>query len=136
VELTYGLERIAMYIQGVESVFDVEWTDGITYGELHHRGEVEGSIYNFEMADLSLLFKLFDLYEQEAIRVLSANLVLPAYDFVLKCSHTFNLLEARGAISVSERTTYITRVRNLAKRCALAYIKQREKMGFPLKEKP
>jgi glycyl-tRNA synthetase alpha chain len=135
VELTYGLERIAMYIQGVESVFDVEWADGITYGEIHHRGEVEGSIYNFEVATLPLLFKLFDLYEQEAIKVLSADLVLPAYDFVLKCSHTFNLLEARGAISVSERTTYITRVRNLAKRCALSYIKQREKMGFPLKEK-
>ncbi|HHD11697.1 MAG TPA: glycine--tRNA ligase subunit alpha [Deltaproteobacteria bacterium] len=132
VELTYGLERIAMYLQGVESVFELKWTDEITYGEVHHRAEVEYSRYNFDVADVKMLFTLFDMFEKEAHRLLSEGLVLPAYDMCLKCSHTFNLLDARGAISVAERTGYITRVRKIARRCAEGYIKLREEMGFPL----
>jgi glycyl-tRNA synthetase alpha chain len=132
VELTYGPERIAMYLQGVESVYDLEWTQGIKYGDIHHRGEVEHSIYNFEQADVAMLFKLFDMYEQESQRIIGLGLVLPAYDYCLKCSHTFNLLNARGAISVAERASLIGRVRNLAKLCAEGYLKQREEMGFPL----
>ncbi|MEW6447383.1 MAG: glycine--tRNA ligase subunit alpha [Bacillota bacterium] len=131
-EITYGLERIAMFLQGVESVFDIEWADGISYGEIHHRGEVEHSSYNFDVADTAFLFTLFDGYEREADRVLKAELVLPAYDYVLKCSHTFNLLDARGAISVTERTGYIMRIRNLARACARRYIAQREALGYPL----
>ncbi|MDF2875891.1 MAG: glyQ, partial [Sporomusa sp.] len=104
VEITYGLERLAMYIQGKENVFDIEWINGVTYGDIFHRNEVEQSHYNFEIADTELLFKLFDMYEKEAIRVIELGYVLPAYDYVLKCSHSFNLLGARGAISVSERT--------------------------------
>ncbi len=132
VELTYGLERIAMYLQGVESVFDLKWTDQITYGEIHHRTEVEFSRYNFDEADVKMLFTLFHMFEKEAERLLSEGLVLPAYDMCLKCSHTFNLLDARGAISVAERTGYITRVRKIARRCAEGYMKLREDMGFPL----
>jgi glycyl-tRNA synthetase alpha chain len=135
VELTYGPERIAMYLQGVESVYDLEWTQGIKYGDIHHRGEVEHSIYNFEQADVDMLFKLFDMYEQESQRIIGLGLVLPSYDYCLKCSHTFNLLNARGAISVAERASLIGRVRNLAKLCAEAYLKQREEMGFPLLKK-
>ena len=132
VELTYGPERIAMYIQGVESVYDLEWTKGVKYGDVHHRGEVEHSIYNFELADVDMLFRLFDLYEAEALRIIGHHLVLPAYDYCLKCSHTFNLLNARGAISVAERSSLIGRVRQLARLCAEGYLKQREEMGFPL----
>jgi glycyl-tRNA synthetase alpha chain len=135
VELTYGPERIAMYIQGVESVYDLEWTKGVKYGDVHHRGEVEHSIYNFEQADVDMLFKLFDMYEAESIRIIGLNLVLPAYDYCLKCSHTFNLLNARGAISVAERASLIGRVRHLARLCAEGYLKQREEMGFPLLKK-
>ena len=135
VELTYGLERIAMYLQGVKSVYDLEWTNGVTYGDVHHRGEVEHSIYNFEQADVDMLFKLFDMYEAEALRIIGQNLVLPAYDYCLKCSHTFNLLNARGAISVAERTSLIGRVRQLARLCAEGYLKQRQEMGFPLLKK-
>jgi glycyl-tRNA synthetase alpha chain len=135
VELTYGPERIAMYIQGVESVYDLEWTKGVKYGDVHHRGEVEHSIYNFEQADVDMLFKLFDMYEAECIRIIGHKLVLPAYDYCLKCSHTFNLLNARGAISVAERSSLIGRVRNLARLCAEGYLKQREEMGFPLLKK-
>jgi|UniRef100_A0A7C3WH89 glycyl-tRNA synthetase alpha chain len=135
VELTYGPERIAMYLQGVESVFDLEWAHGITYGEVHHRGEVEHSIYNFEQADVDMLFKLFDMYEKESLRIVEQGLILPAYDYCLKCSHTFNLLNARGAISVAERASLIGRVRHLARLCAEAYLKQREEMGFPLLKK-
>jgi len=135
VELTYGPERIAMYLQGVESVFDLEWAHGITYGEVHHRGEVEHSIYNFEQADVDMLFKLFDMYEKESLRIVEQGLVLPAYDYCLKCSHTFNLLNARGAISVAERASLIGRVRHLARLCAEAYLKQREEMAFPLLKK-
>jgi len=135
VELTYGPERIAMYIQGVASVYDLEWTKGVKYGDIHHRGEVEHSIYNFEQADVDMLFKLFDMYEAEASRIIGQNLVLPAYDYCLKCSHTFNLLNARGAISVAERSSLIGRVRQLARLCAEGYLKQREEMGFPLLKK-
>ena len=135
VELTYGPERIAMYIQGVKSVYDLEWTKGVTYGDVHHRGEVEHSIYNFEQADVDMLFKLFSMYEAESVRIAGLGLVLPAYDYCLKCSHTFNLLNARGAISVAERNSLIGRVRNLARLCAEGYLKQREEMGFPLLKK-
>lgn len=132
VEITYGLERLAMYIQGKENVYDLEWVKDITYGDVFHQNEVEQSKYNFEVANTDLLFTLFDQYEQEAIRVIGEGLVLPAYDYVLKCSHTFNLLDARGAISVSERTAFIGRVRNMARFCAQNYLAQREKLGFPL----
>lgn len=132
VEITYGLERIAMYLQGLDSVFDLRWNDDVTYGDLHHQEEVEHSIYNFEKADVKMLVNLFNMYEAEAQRILSESLVLPAYEYTLKCSHTFNLLDARGAISVTERTRYIARVRDLARACAKQYLAQREKMGFPL----
>lgn len=132
VEITYGVERIAMYLQGVENVFEVVWKEGITYGDIHLQGEVEFSRYNFEEADVEMLFRLFDMYEAEAKRLLDKGLVLPAYDYCLKCSHTFNLLEARGAISVTERMGFILRVREIARRCAEAYLKQREEMGYPL----
>lgn len=134
-EITYGLERLAMYIQQVDSVFDITWVGDITYGDVHHRGEVEHSHYNFESSDVGMLFKLFEMYEQEASKLIKKKLVLPAYDYVLKCSHTFNLLDARGAISVTERTGYISRVRSLARLCAQAYLKQREEMGYPLLNK-
>jgi glycyl-tRNA synthetase alpha chain len=132
VELTYGLERLAMYVQGVENVFDLRWNAEITYGEVQRQAEVEWSAYNFEKADTSLLFHLFDAFETEGERILGDGLVLPAYDCVLKCSHIFNLLDARGVLSVTERTGYIAKVRELARRVAGAYIDQREKMGFPL----
>ncbi|MBI5598957.1 MAG: glycine--tRNA ligase subunit alpha [Deltaproteobacteria bacterium] len=135
-EITYGLERIAMYLQGVDSVFDLGWADGIKYGDVHLRGEQEYSRYNFDEADTASLAELFSMYEKEALRLLEKSLVLPAYDFCLKCSHVFNLLDARGAISVAERTRYIGRVRALARGCAEGYLKSREEMGFPLlKEK-
>jgi glycyl-tRNA synthetase alpha chain len=131
-ELTYGIERIAMYLQGVDSVYDLKWTKGVTYGDVHHKGEVEWSIHNFDEADIGLQVKLFDLYEGESLRLMEKGLVLPAYDYCLKCSHAFNILDARGAISVTERTHFIGRVRTLARRCAEAYLKQREAMGYPL----
>jgi glycyl-tRNA synthetase alpha chain len=131
-EITYGLERITMYLQGVESVFDIRWTDGISYGDVHLRGEIEHSRYNFDEADTGMLFSLFDMYEKESLRLIGGSLVLPAYDLCLKCSHTFNLLDARGAISVAERTRFIGRVRALARGCADGYLKAREEMGFPL----
>jgi glycyl-tRNA synthetase alpha chain len=131
-EITYGLERIAMYIQGVENVFNLRWVGDLTYGEIFHQAEVEHSTYCFEDADTDMLFTLFGMYEKEARRLLEKSLVLPGYDQILKCSHTFNLLDARGAISVAERTAYIGRVRNLARLCAQRYLAQREEMGFPL----
>ncbi len=134
-EITYGLERLATFIQKVDSVYDITWVDGIKYRDVHHRGEVEHSHYNFELADTDMLFKLFDMYEQEALRVIEKGFVLPAYDYVLKCSHTFNLLDARGAISVTERTGFIARVRNMARVCAQTYVEQRESMGYPLLRK-
>jgi glycyl-tRNA synthetase alpha chain len=122
-EITYGLERIAMFIQKRDNVFDIEWAKGVKYGDIHHRSEVEFSNYNFKYANVDLLVELFGKYEKEAEDLLKNGLVLPAYDYVLKCSHTFNLLDARGAISVTERTNYINKVRNLAKRCAKGYLK-------------
>jgi glycyl-tRNA synthetase alpha chain len=135
VEITYGLERLASYIQGVENVFDISCVDGVTYGDVFRRAEYEHSKYSFEEADVPMLFAAFETAEKEAKRVLDLGLVLPAYDYVLKCSHNFNLLEARGAISVTERTGYITRVRNLARLAAKAYLAQREEMGYPLLKK-
>ncbi len=131
-ELTYGLERLTMYLQNVENVYDVEWVKGITYGEVHHRGEVEWSRYNFDEADIAQQRTLFELYEAESRRLGEQGLVLPAYDYCLKCSHTFNILDARGAISVTERAAFIGRVRALARRCAENYLQQREEMGHPL----
>ncbi len=134
-EITYGIERIAMYLQGVDNVYDLEWVDGIQYGDVHHQTEVEFSHYNFEEADTDMLFQLFAMYEQECLRLVEKELVFPAYDFVLKCSHAFNLLDARSAISVTERAGYIGRVRNMSKRCAVGYVAQREKLGYPLLKK-
>ncbi len=136
VELTYGLERIAMYIQEVDNVYDLVWTAGIRYGEVFHRRENEYSVYNFEVADTTMLFQAFDLFEKECTRLVEKGLVLPAYDYCLKCSHTFNILDARGAVSVTERTGFIHRVRDLAERCAGTYLEQRKSMGYPLLERP
>jgi glycyl-tRNA synthetase alpha chain len=132
VELTYGLERITMYLQGVDNVYDLKWNDEVSYGAVHHQQEVEQSTYNFEKADVAILFDLFGKYESESLKQIENGLVLPAYEYCLKCSHTFNLLDARGAISVTERTGYIARIRKLARGCAKGYLKQREDMGFPL----
>jgi glycyl-tRNA synthetase alpha chain len=131
-ELTYGIERIAMYIQEIDNVYDLKWNDQVTYGDVHHHDEVEWSFYNFQHADVEMLRKFFDMCEAESIRMAEKKLVLPSYDYCLKCSHLFNLLNARGAISVAERTSYIGRVRNLARLSAEGYLKQREKMGYPL----
>lgn len=132
IEITYGLERLASYIQQKENVFDLEWVGNVTYGDVFLQPEYEHSRYTFEVSDAKLLFTLFGMYEAEAKRALEARLIFPAYDYVLKCSHTFNLLDARGAISVTERTGYIARVRNLARMCASAYLEERERLGFPL----
>jgi glycyl-tRNA synthetase alpha chain len=132
VEITYGLERLVMYLQGVDSIFEIHWNDQLTYGDIFLQGEIENSTYNFEASDPDLLFTLFGLYEKEAERLMARSLVLPAFDQVLKCSHTFNLLDARGVISVTERTRYILRMRNLARQVAQVYLKQREELGFPL----
>ena len=131
-EITYGLERIAMYLQGVESVFDLRWADGVTYGDIHHQDEVEFSRFNFDLADKDVHFRLFEIYEEEAGRLLGQALIRPAYDYCLKCSHLFNILDARGAISVTERTSYLGRVRALARQVAEGYLKQREALGYPL----
>lgn len=131
-EITYGLERLAMYIQGVENVYDIKWVGDYTYGDVFHQNEYEQSLYAFKLSDAKLLFELFDKYEAEAVRVIGEGAVHPAYDYVLKCSHAFNLLDARGAISASERTAYIGRVRKLARMCAKAYLAQREKLGYPM----
>ncbi|TCS78705.1 glycine--tRNA ligase subunit alpha [Pectinatus cerevisiiphilus] len=131
-EITYGLERLAMYIQGKENVFDLVWSGAYTYGDVFKQNEFEQSTYNFELSDAALLFDLFDKYEKEALRIIKLGFVHPAYDYVLKCSHTFNLLDARGAISVSERTAFIGRVRNLSRLCAKCYLKQRKDLGYPM----
>jgi len=132
VEITYGLERLAMVIQGVDNIFNLKWSGNVTYGDVQHQVEVEHSKYNFEEADISMLFNIFSVFEEEAKKLVSKGLTLPAYDYILKCSHTFNLLDARGAISVTERIGYISRVRNIARMCAEKYVEKREKMGFPL----
>jgi glycyl-tRNA synthetase alpha chain len=136
VELTYGIERIAMYLQEKDNVYDLHWNRDILYGDIHHETEVQFSKYNFDEADVGMNLKLFEMYESEAIQLLKKDLVLPAYDYCLKCSHSFNMLDARGAISVTERTAYIARVRNLARKCARGYLEQREEMGFPLIKNP
>jgi len=131
-EITYGLERLAMYLQGKESVYDLAWTQGVSYGDVYHQNEVEQSRYNFELANAEMLFRHFTEFEAEAKRLIGAQCVLPAYEMVLRCSHTFNLLDARGAISVTERAAYIGRVRELARGVAQAYYEARERLGFPL----
>jgi len=135
VELTYGLERLASYIQEKENVFELEWVNGYTYGDVFLQPEYEHSKYTFELSDVDMLFQLYNTYEAEAKRLMKERLVYPAYDYVLKCSHTFNLLDARGAISVTERTGYIARVRNLSREVAQTYYAERERLGFPLLEK-
>jgi len=135
VEVTYGLERIAMYLQEKENVYDILWNDRLTYGDVHKKGEWEFSVYHFELADVDMLLKMFDMYEKESKRLSDVKLALPAYDYCLKCSHTFNILEARGAISTTERTKYIERIRNLARNVSKTYLAQREEMGYPLMTK-
>jgi glycyl-tRNA synthetase alpha chain len=136
-EITYGIERLAMYLQGVENVYDLLWTvypDGsrVTYGDVYHQNEVEQSRYNFEHSNVDFLFSLFGNYEAEARRLTEAGLPLPAYEMVLKAGHSFNLLDARGAISVTERAAYIGRIRTLSRGVAQAYLASREALGFPL----
>ena len=135
-EITYGLERIAMYLQGVNSVYDLVWTKGpfgtVTYGDVFHQNEVEMSAYNFEHANVEFMFQCFDTYEQECTKLIALNLPLPAYEMVLKASHAFNLLDARHAISVTERQRYLLRVRNMAKSVAEVYYQRRESLGFPM----
>jgi glycyl-tRNA synthetase alpha chain len=139
-EITYGIERLAMYLQGVENVFDLVWTEWqeagqtklLTYGDVFHQNEVEQSKYNFEHSNTEMLFAHFTDYEKEARRLIEAQVALPAYEMVLKCAHTFNLLDARGAISVTERAAYIGRIRNLAKAVAQSYYESRERLGFPM----
>ncbi|MFM9038864.1 MAG: glycine--tRNA ligase subunit alpha [Betaproteobacteria bacterium] len=131
-EITYGLERLAMYLQGVESVYDLRWTEGLLYRDVFHQNEVEQSRYNFELANTSLLLRQFDAYEAEAQKLIDHQLALPAYEMVMKCSHSFNLLDARGAISVTERAAYIGRVRALARKVAQTYYDARQALGFPM----
>ena len=132
VEVTYGLERIAMYLQKVDSVYDIRWNKQVTYGQIFQQAEREFSAFNFEEANVGDLVNAFDNYERDAHALVAKNLVLPAYDYCLKCSHTFNLLDARKAISVAERTRYIGRIRQIARAVARAYVAQRKEMGYPL----
>ena len=134
-EITYGLERLAMYLQGVENVFDLVWTEGVTYGDVYHQNEVEQSKYNFEHSNVNWLFEQFNMFESEAKRLMVAGLPLPGFEMVMKCSHTFNLLDARGAISVTEHAAYIGRVRVLSRMVAQAYYDSREALGFPMLKK-
>ena len=131
-EITYGLERLAMYLQGVDNVYNLTWTDGLTYGDVYKQNEVEQSTYNFEHSDAEFLFKAFNAHEKQAKHLIEAQLALPAYEQVLKAAHSFNLLDARGAISVTERAAYIGRIRNLARAVAQSYFDSRERLGFPL----
>lgn len=135
IEITYGLERIAMYLQDKENVYDLMWNNSITYGDIHKKEEMEASIYNFELADIDMLFNLFNLYERESKNLSDREIVLSAYEYCLKCSHIFNILDARGAISVTERTSFINRIRELANLSAKNYLRQREELGFPLLRK-
>ena len=132
VEITYGLERIAMYLQKVENVYHLAWNEEVSYGQIFHQAEVEFSKFNFEEANVEALINFFDTYESEAHTLVGKGLILPAYDYCLKCSHTFNLLDARKAISVTERTRYIGRIRNIARQVAMQYAEQRKEMGYPL----
>jgi len=131
-EITYGLERLAMSLQGKESVFDLVWAPGVSYGDVYHQNEVEQSRYNFELSNAEMLIRHFGEFEAEARRLVEAECTLPAYEMVLKCSHAFNLLDARGAISVTERAAYIGRVRALARAVAQGYYESRERLGFPM----
>ncbi|MBQ3893185.1 MAG: glycine--tRNA ligase subunit alpha [Desulfovibrio sp.] len=135
VEITYGLERLTMYLQGVESVYDLRWNDAVSYGDIYHQNEYEQSCYNFDKSDAAMLLAHFNDYEKECLRLIEEKLPLPAYDYCLKCSHTFNLLDARGAISITERAGYIARVRALASGVAHLYAAQREAMGHPMLKK-
>jgi glycyl-tRNA synthetase alpha chain len=135
VEITYGLERIAMFIQKKDNVYDVDWAKGIKYGDVHKMSEIEHSKYNFETADVATISQLFDLYEKESNATIKNGLVLPAYDYVLKCSHAFNLLDSRGAISVTERQAFIGRIRKIARQCAKLYVEQRKTLEYPLIKK-
>jgi glycyl-tRNA synthetase alpha chain len=132
VEVTYGLERIAMYLQGVDSVYNIAWNKNITYGQIFHQAEIEFSRFNYEEANVEKLIDFFSTYESEAMKLLDKGLILPAYDYCLKCSHTFNLLDARKAISVAERTRYIGRIRGIARKVAALYTEQRKELGYPL----
>lgn len=132
VEITYGLERLASYLQGVDNVYDIEWTKGVKYGEIFQQPEYEHSVYSFEVSDPDVLLQLFQTYETTAIQCLDQGLVHPAYDYILKCSHTFNVLDARGVVSVTERAGYLARIRHLARRVARQFVSEREKLGFPL----
>ena len=131
-EVTYGLERLSSYIQDVNSVFDLEWADGVKYGDIFKEPEYEHSKYAFEESNQEMLLDAFDTYEKEAKRLIKEGLVHPAYDYILKCSHTFNLLDARGAVSVTERAGYLVRIRNMAKAIAKVFVEERKKLGFPL----
>ena len=134
-EITYGIERLAMYLQGVENVFDLRWTKDLTYGDVYHQNEVEQSAYNFEHSNPDFLFTAFSAHEGQAKHLMEAQLALPAYEQVLKAAHTFNLLDARGAISVTERAAYIGRIRNLARSVAQSYVDSRARLGFPMAPK-
>jgi glycyl-tRNA synthetase alpha chain len=131
-EITYGIERLAMYLQSCENIYQLQWSDGVTYGDVYHQNEVEQSAYNFEYSNVEFLFNQFSNYESEAKRLITLPLALPAYEMVLKAAHTFNLLDARGSISVTERAAYIGRIRNLSRAVAQAYFESREKLGFPM----
>jgi glycyl-tRNA synthetase alpha chain len=135
-EITYGLERLAMTLQGKDNVYDLVWVDGVSYGDVYHQNEVEQSTYNFEQSNVQMLFEHFNQFEREAKRLVEAGLPAPAYEMVIKCSQTFNLLYARGAISVTERAAYIGRVRTLARLVAQAYYDSRERLGFPMLKSP
>lgn len=131
-EVTYGLERLSSYIQDVESVFDLEWGNGVSYGDIFREPEFEHSKYSFEESNQAMLEKMFNDFEAEANRLIEEGLVHPAYDYILKCSHTFNLLDARGTVSVTERAGFLSRIRNMARKVARAFVEEREKLGFPL----
>ncbi|MEP6740196.1 MAG: glycine--tRNA ligase subunit alpha, partial [Caldimonas sp.] len=131
-EITYGLERLAMYLQGVDNVYKLAWTDGLSYADVYHQNEVEQSTYNFEHSDVEFLLLAFSAHERQAQALMVAELALPAYEQVLKAAHSFNLLDARGAISVTERAAYIGRIRALAKSVAQSYLASRAKLGFPM----
>lgn len=131
-ELTYGLERLTMYLQGKDSVYDIQWNEYVTYGQIYHQNEVEQSRYNFDESNAAMHREHFDQFEAECLRLAAQELLWPAYDYCLKCSHTFNLLDARGAISITERTGYIGRVRTLASSVARLYAEQRKEMGYPM----
>src|SRR5574344_2797131 len=134
-EITYGLERLAMYLQGVDNVYNLTWTEGLSYGDVYHQNEVEQSTYNFEHSNVDFLFTAFTAHEQTANQLIAAELALPAYEQVLKAGHTFNLLDARGAISVTERAAYIGRIRNLARAVGKSYLDSRARLGFPMAPK-